>query len=55
VIGEEDLPVFEQSPIYVGLVLRYPGTYGQYVAIYEDDFIDINALVYLKVLADIEK
>ena len=54
-IGEEDLPVFEQSPIYVGLVLRYPGTYGQYVAIYEDDFIDINALVYLKVLADIEK
>ena len=51
-LDENDLQVFEESPIFVGLSVNWPSSAGRFLSIFEDDYIDINAWCTVKVLVD---
>ena len=53
-LSEEQLKVFDRTPLFSGLVIEFPGTGGQLVRIIRSDYIDIKAVASVNVTVDPE-
>ncbi|MFQ6094342.1 MAG: hypothetical protein ACE5OR_16990, partial [bacterium] len=47
-LNKEELSLFEHSPVYTGLLIKIPGTNGQVIKIYDNDFLGVKAYSVVK-------
>ena len=51
-LSDEQLGVFETTPLFAGVLVEFPGTNGQIVRVMRSDFMEIKAVISVNFTVD---